>query len=109
MGPFFNGFSTVLRGILTFRRASVPRGEVCHPPPNEKSRRGSETPAARKESDWQASALDGVGTLPVFALRGSYGQPHLLANRPGQEPAYRMRLPAGCLHQLLRGCAAGPS
>jgi hypothetical protein len=33
------------------------------------------------------SALDGIAPLAVLALGGGHGQPHLLTDRPGQEPA----------------------
>ena len=51
---------------------------------------------------------DRVGALPVLALGGRDGQPHLLAHGPGQEAADGMRLPAGGFHQFLGGDAARP-
>jgi len=59
-------------------------------------------PAARCWRTRRASSFDGIGALPVLALGGRYGQPHLLAHGPRQEPAHRMRLPARFLHQFLQ-------
>src|SRR5258706_2194444 len=53
------------------------------------------------------SRFYGIGALAVLALGGCHGQAHLLADRPRQEPAYRIRLPASGFHQFLRGGSAG--
>src|ERR1017187_10227530 len=49
---------------------------------------------------------DRVPALPVLGLGGPDRQPHLLAQDAGQEPADRVRLPAGGFHKFLPGGAA---
>src|ERR1039457_3679145 len=49
---------------------------------------------------------DRVPALPVLGLGGPDRQPHLLAQGTGQEPADRVRLPAGGFPEFLRGGAA---
>ena len=49
-----------------------------------------------------------MAALPVLALGGRDGQPHLLADGPGQEPAQGMRQPASRFEQFLGGYSAGP-
>src|SRR3989449_7282625 len=51
------------------------------------------------------SAGDAVNAFAVLAACGVYGQPHFLAQRPADEPAYAVRLPAGRLHDLGERCA----
>ena len=80
--------------------AMIPRLKRATPP-------GSR-PAARGEREGCGLGFDGVAALPVLALGGRHRQAHLLAYRPRQESAHGMRLPAGSLHQLLGGDAAGP-
>src|SRR2546422_7759599 len=54
------------------------------------------------------SAGDAVNAFAVLAACGVYGQPHFLAQRPADEPAYAVRLPAGGLHDLGERRAALP-
>src|SRR5258706_9790711 len=65
-------------------------------------------PAARWNGNWRRSAFYRVIALAVLALSGCHGKAHLLADRPRQEPAYGMRLPACCFHQFLGRGPAGP-
>src|ERR1039457_5373922 len=44
---------------------------------------------------------DRVAALIVLRLGGSDREPHLLAQDAGQEPADRVRLPAGGFHEFL--------
>ncbi len=64
--------------------------------------------AALRKRNGAASGFDGIATLAVFALGQRNSQAHLLADRPRQKPAHRMRLPPGGLHQLFGGYPAGP-
>src|ERR1039458_1987454 len=50
---------------------------------------------------------DRVPALPVLGLGGRDRQPHLLAQDTGQEPADRVRLPAGGFPEFLPCSAAG--
>jgi hypothetical protein len=70
------------------------------PPPERKTPPGG-NPAARWMRRCGSSALHGIAALPVLALRGRHGQPHLFADRPREEAANRMFLPARQLHQFL--------
>ena len=54
------------------------------------------------------SGFDRITVLAVLAPGGDDFQAHLLADSAGQEPAHRMRLPAGGFHQLFGGDPAGP-
>src|ERR1039457_7174436 len=49
---------------------------------------------------------DRVAALFVLCLGGSDREPHLLAQDAGQEPADRVRLPAGGFPEFLQGGAA---
>jgi hypothetical protein len=51
--------------------------------------------------------IDGL-LAPVLALGGRYGQAHLLAQCPANEPSEGMRLPAGRLEQFLGCGSVGP-
>ena len=64
-----------------------------------------QNPGGSIERKRRESTLDRVGPPPVFGLRGNHGQPHLLAERAGNESANRMRLPASRGHQFLEGDA----
>ena len=66
----------------------------------------STIPAAHFGANTSGSGLDRVAALPILALGGRDRQPHLLANRAGEEPAHGMRLPAGRFNQLLRSDAS---
>ena len=59
-------------------------------------------PGGLIEREWKESALDRVGPPPVFGLGGNNGQPHLLAERTGNESPNRMGLPCE------RTCVAWP-
>ena len=48
-------------------------------------------PAARRSGNWRRSGFYRVIALAVLTLGRCDGQTHLLADRPRQEPAYRMR------------------
>lgn len=63
-------------------------------------------PAARCEGMVVGSGFDGVAALPILSLGGRDGLAHFLADRSGQEAAYRMRLPSRRFHQLLGSYAA---
>jgi hypothetical protein len=52
-----------------------------------------ENPAARKARKARLG-FDRVSTFAVLSLGGRHGQAHLFANRPRQEAAHGMRLPA---------------
>src|ERR1700724_1857254 len=60
----------------------------------------------RRDETLFGSGLDGVAALPVSGPGGSDRQAHLLAQGAGDEAPDRMRVPAGCLHDLLQ---AGPT
>jgi hypothetical protein len=104
------------RGGRTPRRQSgrcrlVPRssglvGRASYPP--EREMPPGRNPAARVVRDERELGFDRVGPLPVFGLGRRHGQPHLLTDRTGQEPADGMRLPASGFHQFLGGYAARP-
>src|SRR5207247_7604566 len=63
----------------------------------QEERRGVAPALGGKEGGWLA---DAVNALAVLAACGVYGQPHFLAQRPADEPAYRVGLPAGGFHNL---------
>lgn len=64
----------------------------------------SPSPAALCRQEWRLG-FDGVSAFPVSLDRGD-GQPELLAQGAGKEPADRVWLPAGYLHQFFgRGAA----
>src|SRR5260370_11294235 len=54
----------------------------------------------------ESLGFDGGGALAVVAFGGRHRQPHLLANRAGQEAAHGMWLPACSFHKLFRRDAA---
>src|SRR5207245_8923947 len=57
------------------------------------------------EGNARLSAGDAVDPFAVLATHRIDGQPHFLAQRPADEPAYAVRLPAGRLHDLGERCA----
>jgi hypothetical protein len=62
-------------------------------------------PGGSIERRWRESTLDRVGPPPVFGLGGNNGQPHLLAERTGNESPNRMGLPCSRGHQLTESYA----
>jgi hypothetical protein len=51
------------------------------------------------------SGFDRVAAFPVSGPGGNNVQAHLLAQRARDEAPDRMRLPGGCLHDLVQGGA----
>ena len=68
---------------------------------------GADSGGCRKRARF-GSIFNRIGARAVFPLHRYHGESHLLRNRPGQEAAHRMPLPASGLHQLLAGDPAGP-
>jgi hypothetical protein len=62
----------------------------------------------KREDARLGSGFEGVGALPVSGFNGNNGQTHLLAHGTRDESPNRMRLPVGCLHDLLQGGPARP-
>src|SRR6266849_5573612 len=52
-------------------------------------------------------SANAVGSLTACGLEGLDLEAQLLAQGAGDEAANAVRLPAGCAHQVLQGCAAG--
>lgn len=65
------------------------------------------TPAAARNGPDRRDFY-GVGALPFLALGGCDRQTHFLTHGAGQEPANRMRLPAGRFRQFLQRDTVGP-
>ena len=59
-----------------------------------------------KKTNWFGSGLDRVAALPVAGPDGNNRKLHLPAQSSRKEAAHRMRLPSGCLHDLVQ---AGPA
>src|SRR5712691_7514288 len=51
---------------------------------------------------------DAIGALAIAAFEGLNGSPPLLPDCAAQKSAYRVRLPAGRLYELLQADSAGP-
>src|ERR1035441_7134560 len=94
-------------------RRFVPRvnglgGRTKGPTPGtDKEKPPRRNPGGQKEPNRWASAFDRVAALLVRGLGGGDRKPRLLAQGAGQEPADRVRLPAGGFHEFLQGGAAG--
>src|SRR5712692_993034 len=52
-------------------------------------------------------SANAIGPLTACGLKGLDLEAQLLAEGAGDEAAHTVRLPAGCAHQVLQGCAAG--
>src|SRR6266478_199725 len=52
-------------------------------------------------------SIDAIGPLTASGLEGLDLEAQLLAEGSRDEAANAVRLPAGCAHQVLQGCAAG--
>src|ERR1035441_2172921 len=89
-------------GGLAGRTKAPARGTDKEKPPRR-------NPGGQKESNRWASAFDRVAALPALALGGRDRQPHLLAQGARQEPADRVRLPAGGFPEFRPCSAAGAS
>src|SRR4029077_6162817 len=87
-------------GGLGGRTKAPARGRDKEKPPRR-------NPGGQKEPNRWASAFDRVAALPALGLGGLDCQAHLLAQRTGQEPTDRVRLPAGGFREFLQGGAAG--
>ena len=89
-------------------RVSGPGGRTKAPAQGtDKEKPPRRNPGGQKEPNRWASAFDRVAALFVLGLGGGDRQPHLLAQGAGQEPADRVRLPAGGFPEFLQGGAAG--
>src|SRR6266852_6504040 len=52
-------------------------------------------------------SANAIGPFAASGLEGLDLEAQLLAQGSGDEAANAVRLPAGCAHQVLQGCAAG--
>ena len=96
--------------VCNFRYAQRPgkrHGAGPRAPCIERETPPGRNPTALSRPNCTRSALDRIPTPAVLTLRGDYGQAHLLADGPRDEPADSMWLPARHLHDLRQCCASG--
>src|SRR5262245_31049064 len=65
-------------------------------------------PGGVRETNSRVLDFDRVAAFSIPIFGGRNCESHLLTDRARKKPAHAVRLPAGCLHQLLQSRTAGP-